>query len=58
MIRKLLISFASAALVFIAASCGSQMDTSGDTTVESRTIEAEKATGNILAEERIDGSGR
>ena len=58
MIKIAFISLSSAALVFLTANCTNQATSPGDTAVETRTIETEKKTGNILADERIEGTGR
>ncbi len=56
MIRKALIPLASVSLFFLATSCTMQTDGPGDTAVETRTPETEKAPGNILAEGRVKSS--
>jgi len=57
MIKKVVISLASVSLVFIATSCGTGVAVPGDTGVETRTVETDKAPGNILAEGRIKSTG-
>jgi len=58
MIEKTVISLTSVSLVFIATSCGTRVEIPGDTGVETRTIETDNAPGNILAEGRIEATGR
>lgn len=54
MLKKAVISFASASLVFVAVSCTTQVKAPGDISVDTRTVETKKEPGNILAEGRID----
>ncbi len=58
MIKKTFIPVISASLLFITASCTTQVTTPGDTDIKTRTTETDKKPGNILAEGRIDASGR
>lgn len=57
MIKKFVISLTSVSFIFIATSCGSQVEVPGDTGVETRTIGTDKAPGNISAEGRIKATG-
>ena len=55
---KAVLFFVTAIFFSLGISCSPNSSVPGDTAVETRTIEAEKEPGNILAEGRVEAGGR